>query len=86
MRAAPTSQEFVMGHMSHKPHWKDLNSKRKTGIVILSMAQFALTAAAYRDLIKRPADQVDGPKVAWGVALLVHWIGPIAYFAKGRKA
>ena len=74
-----------MGHMSHKPHWKDLNSKRKTGIVLVSMAQFALTAAAYRDLIKRPADQVDGPTVAWGVALLVHWIGPIAYFAKGRK-
>ena len=54
MRATPTSQEFVKDHMSHNPHWKDLNSKRKAGIVIVSMAQIALTAAAYRDLIKRP--------------------------------
>ena len=74
-----------MTHMSHKTHWKDLNSKRKTGIVILSLAQVALTTAAYRDLAKRPAEEVDGPKLAWGIALLVHWIGPIAYFAKGRK-
>ena len=74
-----------MTHMAHKTHWKDLSSKRKTGIIIVSLAQFALTAAAYRDLAKRPAKEVDGPKLAWGIAILVNWIGPLTYFAKGRK-
>ena len=75
-----------MTHMARKTHWKDLNSKRKKLVVLVSLAQVALTAAAYRDLAKRPAEEVDGPKFVWGIALLVNWIGPIAYFAKGRKA
>jgi hypothetical protein len=51
----------------------------------VTAAQLALTAAAYRDLAKRPAAQVNGPKAAWGLAILVNWVGPIAYFAKGRR-
>ncbi|SDD83802.1 Phospholipase_D-nuclease N-terminal [Sanguibacter gelidistatuariae] len=74
-----------MTHMAHKTHWKDLSGKRKTGMIVIGLAQLTLTAAAYRDLIKRPADQVEGPKFVWGIALLVNWIGPISYFAKGRK-
>ena len=35
-------------------------------------------------IVERGAEQVDGPKLAWGLALLVNWIGPIAYFTKGR--
>jgi hypothetical protein len=54
------------------------------GVAVVGAAQVALTAAAFRDLVKRPAEQVDGPKLAWGIALLVNWIGPIAYFTKGR--
>ena len=75
-----------MTHMSHKTHWKDLSGKRKTGMVIVGLAQVALTAAAYRDLAKRPADEIEGTKLAWGIALLVNWIGPLTYFAKGRKS
>lgn len=75
-----------MTHMAHKTHWKDLSTKRKAGFAVVSLTQIALTAAAYRDLVKRPADQVEGPKFVWGIALLVNWIGPLAYFAKGRKA
>lgn len=75
-----------MTHMSHKSHWKDFSAKRKTGMVILGLAQVALTTAAYRDLARRPADKVDGTKLAWSLALLVNWIGPLTYFAKGRKA
>ena len=71
--------------MHNKSHWKDMNGKRKTGVVIIGLAQVALTAVAYRDLIKRPAEQIEGTKLAWSVALLVNWIGPLTYFAKGRK-
>lgn len=70
--------------MGQHQHWKDLSTGRKVGVAVVGAAQVALTAAAFRDLVKRPAEQVDGPKLAWGIALLVNWIGPIAYFTKGR--
>ena len=67
-----------------KKQWRDLTPGRKVGVVVVGAAQVALTAAAFRDLLKRPADEVNGPKLAWGLALLVNWVGPLSYFAKGR--
>ena len=37
------------------------------------------------DLVHRPATQVAGPKLAWGFALLILGLGPIAYLWFGRK-
>ncbi|WP_147794276.1 PLDc N-terminal domain-containing protein [Cellulomonas sp. Y8] len=74
-----------MGHARAGKHWSELSTRRKIGTVVLTAAQLALTAAAYRDLAKRPPAQVNGPKAAWGLAILVNWVGPIAYFAKGRR-
>jgi hypothetical protein len=71
--------------MGRKKRWKDLSGKQKLAVTIVGLGQLSLTVAGYRDLAKRPADQIDGPKLAWGVAMLVNWIGPLAYFAKGRK-
>lgn len=72
--------------MAH-PHarWSELSTSRKVGTVAVGLVQVTLTAAAYRDLARRPADEVNGTKLAWGLAILVNWIGPIAYFAKGRR-
>lgn len=72
-----------MGH----PHarWSELSTSRKVGTVAVGLVQVTLTAAAYRDLARRPAEEVNGTKLAWGLAILVNWIGPIAYFAKGRR-
>ncbi len=64
--------------------WTELSTRRRVGVVVVSAAQIALTVAAYRDLVKRPSEQVNGPKSAWAVALLVNWVGPLTYFAKGR--
>ncbi|MFD1375365.1 PLD nuclease N-terminal domain-containing protein [Micrococcus antarcticus] len=41
--------------------------------------------AALRDLYKRPAEQVKGPKPAWAAASMINFLGPIAYFAFGRR-
>lgn len=71
--------------MGNHRQWKDLGAGRKVGIVVMSAAQVALAGAAFRDLVRRPADEIDGPKLAWGLALLVNWVGPIAYFLKGRR-
>ena len=67
-----------------KTTWREMSGRQRGITGMVAAAQVALTAAAYRDLIKRPADQVNGPKVAWGLALLVNWVGPLVYFAKGR--
>jgi hypothetical protein len=65
--------------------WADLSRGQQVAVGVVGAVQVTLTAAAYRDLAKRPADQVNGTKLAWGIALLVNWIGPIAYFLDGRK-
>ncbi|MCC2314352.1 PLDc N-terminal domain-containing protein [Cellulomonas xiejunii] len=70
--------------LNPKKKWRELRRGQRVGVAVVGAAQVALTAAAYRDLVKRPAAQVNGPKLAWGLALLVNWVGPLAYFAKGR--
>ncbi len=70
----------------HGRHWKDLSGRQRTGVVAVSLAQVSLTIAAYRDLAKRPATEIEGgSKLPWAIAILVNWIGPLAYFAKGRR-
>ena len=71
--------------MGKHRRWKDLSTGQKVAVGVVGVAQVTLTAAAYRDLLKRPDDAVNGTKVAWGIALLVNWVGPIAYFLDGRK-
>ncbi|MGC5165579.1 PLD nuclease N-terminal domain-containing protein [Luteimicrobium sp. DT211] len=71
--------------MARKQSWSELSGGKKVLVVVVSLAQLALTVAGYRDLAKRSADEVEGSKLAWGVAMLANWVGPIAYFAKGRK-
>lgn len=48
--------------------------------------QLILMVVALVDLIRREAERVRGPKVLWGLAVvLINVIGPIAYFLAGRK-
>jgi hypothetical protein len=46
-----------------------------------------LLAAALADIYRRPAEEINGSKWLWSAAALVNFmgIGPIAYFAFGRK-
>jgi hypothetical protein len=71
--------------MARKKSWSELSGGKKLVVVVVSLAQISLTVAGYRDLAKRTADELEGSKLAWGVAMLANWVGPIAYFAKGRK-
>ncbi|MBD7981895.1 MULTISPECIES: PLDc N-terminal domain-containing protein [Oerskovia] len=71
--------------MAHKKTWNEFSAGKKVLMLAVSVVQISLTVAGYRDLAKRSADEVEGSKLAWGVAMLANWVGPIAYFAKGRK-
>lgn len=68
-----------------KRKWSDLTVAQKRIIYVAGAAEVVATAAALRDLARRPADQVRGPKAAWVVAFFVQPVGPLAYFAAGKR-
>ena len=58
------------------------NTLRASGVL-----QVVLLAAALADIYRRPVEEIRGKKWLWSVVALVNFmgIGPIAYFAFGRK-
>ncbi|MFF5794280.1 PLD nuclease N-terminal domain-containing protein [Paeniglutamicibacter sp. NPDC012692] len=71
--------------MPRKKQWNELKVVSRWRIVILGLAQLALQFVALRDLIKRPAEQVNGSKGAWAAATFLNFIGPAAYLLFGRQ-
>lgn len=59
--------------------------RRRFPLAVMGLVQFVLLIAAQIDLLRRPASAVRGPKWAWRTATLINFIGPIAYFALGRR-
>lgn len=68
-----------------KKRWSDLSTEQRTAVVGVGVMQMTLLAAALVDLRRRPADQVRGSKAIWAAVSFVNFIGPLAYFAFGRK-
>ncbi len=64
--------------------WSDLSDRSKTAVLVLACVQLSLAITAWLDLIKRPASQVRGSKVAWAAVIAVNFVGPVAYFSRGR--
>ena len=71
--------------MSTRKRWSDLSDEQKTAILVAACVQVSLAATAWIDLARRPAEQVRGPKPAWAAAIAVNFVGPISYFAFGRR-
>jgi hypothetical protein len=68
-----------------KKSFKDLSGGQRLRVAVTAAVQVALQAAALKDLKKRPAALVHGPKPAWFAASFLNFIGPAAYFLFGRK-
>lgn len=49
------------------------------------MVQIGLQAAALIDIARRPASEINGGERKWVALSFVNFVGPIAYFVKGRK-
>ena len=71
--------------MATAKRWSDLSAQRKAGTIVATAVQLALAAAAWTDLAKRPAEDVNGPKPMWAVIILVNFVGPLSYFVFGRR-
>lgn len=74
-----------MGRRAKKQRWSELSPKQRRAIVTLGVAQVSFQLAALVDLRRRPADQIRGSKRVWVAASFVNWLGPLAYFAYGRR-
>ena len=64
--------------------WTDLTPLQQKAIVAGGAVEVVLTAVALRDLARRPASDVRGPKWLWVLAFVVQPFGPIAYLIRGR--
>jgi hypothetical protein len=71
--------------MGRKLQWSDLDTKQRIGLIAAIAAELAATATALRDLARRPAGQVRGPKWLWALACFVQPFGPVAYLRFGRR-
>jgi hypothetical protein len=75
-------------HTSEGPkqkQWKDYTKAQRTAIIGAATIQLTLMAAAQIDITRRPAGEIRGSKLLWRILTLVNFIGPLAYFAFGRK-
>ena len=68
--------------------WDQLSPARKRLVVAVGVVDAGMRAWALVDLRNRPADEVNGPKAAWAMALtVVNSAGllPTAYLLLGRR-
>jgi hypothetical protein len=62
-----------------------LQRKNMMRVISVLLAHAAITTLTWRDLGRRPADQVRGSKRLWKIASAVNTVGSVAYVAVGRK-
>jgi hypothetical protein len=65
--------------------WNDMSPGRKVGVFVVGTVQLILAITAWRDLASRADNQVNGSKRLWAAIIAINWVGPIAYFVKGRR-
>lgn len=68
-----------------KKKWSELSTSSRTLIVVGGAAELLLLAAALFDIKRRPANLIRGSKWMWSALAFIDVIGPLAYFAFGRK-
>jgi hypothetical protein len=65
--------------------WRDLTPAQRSAVVVAGVVQVALQAAALWDLRRRPTAQLRGSRHWWVAASFLNYVGPLAYFALGRR-
>ncbi|MGN6782785.1 MAG: PLD nuclease N-terminal domain-containing protein [Marmoricola sp.] len=68
-----------------KRRWSDLSRTQRRLIIAGGAVESVITTMALRDLVRRPAAQVRGPRAAWALGCLVQPVGPVAYLLLGRR-
>ncbi len=65
--------------------WSDFSPRQQGAIVALGAVEIALAAAAWSDLYRRPAEEINGSKARWALIIAINVFGPLSYFRWGRR-
>lgn len=68
-----------------KKKWSELSAGQKRFVYVVGAAEAIVTTIALRDLARRPADDIRGPKAVWVMVSFVQPVGPLAYLVVGRR-
>lgn len=71
--------------MRRSRRWDEMSPAAKAVTMVLAAVQVSLAVSAWTDLAKRPAEQVRGSKLKWAAIIGINFVGPIAYFRRGRR-
>jgi hypothetical protein len=65
--------------------YRSLGSATRRGVWALLAFELVLIVAVERDIHRRPAERIRGPKLLWRAVATQNLIGPAAYLGLGRK-
>jgi len=65
--------------------WDDLSDRQKMAALVATSVQVSLLLTALADIYRRPAEEIRGSKWTWAATSLVNFVGPVSYFAFGRR-
>jgi Phospholipase_D-nuclease N-terminal len=65
--------------------WSELSNRQKTAVLVAGSVQVSLLLTALVNIYRRPAEEVRGSKWMWTAVSLINFVGPISYFAFGRR-
>ncbi|MGJ9371769.1 PLD nuclease N-terminal domain-containing protein [Nesterenkonia sp. CF4.4] len=85
LKQHPVKGPWKNAKKSPTKQWEDMGPGRRAGTMVFSVVQISLAVAAWIDLARRPANQVNGRKGIWAGVIAINYLGPIAYFLKGRQ-
>jgi len=71
--------------MTKRKKWSELTTGQQTAIEIGAAVQMVLLVAALADMWHRPVEEINGDRRLWTLASFINFVGPLAYFAFGRK-
>ncbi len=65
--------------------YRRLSPAARSAVWALLAFEVVLIGIAERDIQRRPADQIRGPKLLWRAVATQNVIGPAAYYGFGRR-
>lgn len=66
--------------------YRGLSPQARLGLWVLVAAEAGLIVVAQRDIQRRPAANIRGPKLLWRMIATQNVIGPSLYFTIGRRS
>lgn len=68
-----------------RSNWGALSTEQKRGFGVAAAVQIGLLLFALQDWLRRPGEEMRGPKLLWLPLLFVNFVGPIGYLSWGRR-